>query len=457
MALHIEGGRDNIISEMKSNPYNLMATYISDYEDCIVLLMNCDKADYQQRAGHLDDRIDLLENGDRSSPWYRFCKAGIYLHWALVNTRFGEQYKAAINFHKSFSLLKDNKRLFPDFEYNDVFGGLQEAVVGSLPGNYKWLASIFGMKGSVKKGTSLLSAFIAAHTDSQPLYAETVLYYLLTRFYLLSEQREAWDFLNSAQFPTHDNLLNTFAKTTIALDFHRSEAAIEVLSDGSKSADYGKYPVFNYQMGVARLYSLDTTCVGYFRQYLTSNKSDLFIKDSWQKMAFIYFVNGNKIRAAYCLNQVRSQGHARIDADKQAERFSENGSWPAAKLLEARLLLEGGYSSRALSILQSIEDTQLKQPADKVEYLFRLGRAYQESGDDNRAIGYYQAAINKGKSRHEQFAARAALQIGNIYEHTGLPDKAIGRYKECLDMPGHDFQNSIDQQAKAGINRIERK
>jgi tetratricopeptide (TPR) repeat protein len=455
MSLHIQEGRVSIINEMKNNPYNLMATYISDYEDCIVLLMNSDKSDYEQRTGHMEDRIELLEKGDRSSPWYRFCKAGIYLHWALVNTRFGEQYKAAINFHHSFSLLKENKRLFPDFEYNTVFGGLQEAVVGSLPGNYKWLASIFGMKGSVKKGTEQLGTFVSTHTTKQPLYAESVLYYVLTRFYLLSEQKEVWDFLNSQQFPTHDNLLNSFTKATIGLDFRKSEVVTETLQDAMTDSNYNKYPVFDYQMGVAALPGPDTMCVGYFREYLKKNKSGLLIKDSWQKMAFSYYLNNNIVLAAYCMNQVKSQGNTRVDADKQASRFAEKGLWPSKKLLQSRLLIEGGYYSRALAILQHMDEAQLKQPADKVEYLFRMGRAYQESGDNNKAIEYYQATINNGQNRHEQFAARAALQMGLIYEHSGMAAKAVSRYKECLDMPAHDFQNSIDQQAKAGINRME--
>jgi hypothetical protein len=45
--------------------------------------------------------------------------------------------------------------------------------------------------------------------------------------------------------------------------------------------------------------------------------------------------------------------------------------------------------------------------------------------------------------------------MGIIYEHTGQTKEAIDRYNECLDMPSHDFQNSIDNQAKAGLNRIE--
>ena len=56
MSLHMQEGDAALYKELKANPYNLMATYLSDYHDCIVLLMNADKADYDQRRSHYDER-----------------------------------------------------------------------------------------------------------------------------------------------------------------------------------------------------------------------------------------------------------------------------------------------------------------------------------------------------------------------------------------------------------------
>jgi len=47
--------------------------------------------------------------------------------------------------------------------------------------------------------------------------------------------------------------------------------------------------------------------------------------------------------------------------------------------------------------------------------------------------------------------------MGFVYEHEGKMNDAISKYQECLNMHNHDFQSSIDQQAKAGINRLENK
>ncbi len=464
LSLHLAEGRQLIAQERKNDPNNLMAVYLADYEDCILLLVNCSEEDYKARNDGMNERLKLLANGDPSSPWYRFCYAGMHLHRAIINIRFGEQVRAAYNFRKSFALLKENQKLFPNFEYNDVIAGLQEAVVGSLPSSYKWLASVFGMKGSVRNGTEKLGAFVRTHNKNQPLYTETMLYYLYARFYLLAEQQEVWALLNSPQFSTRNNLLNLFVKTNIALDYRQSDEALEALTASGREPGYSSYPIFDYQHGVALLTQCDTACVLYFNRYLARNKSDLFIKDAWQKMAFAWHVNGVWEKTDRCRKQILAGGSTRIDADKQAQRFAEANIWPNRNLLQARLFIEGGYYDKALAILKAVNKAQLTQPADKAEYSFRLGRVYEEMAKKpgggqyfKQALAQYRDAMADGNGRHEQFAARAALHTGKIYELLGMNTEALAIYNECLNMPAHDFQNSIDQQAKSGINRIEYK
>src|SRR4051812_3509123 len=64
MALHLDEGTAELVQEIKDNPYNLMATYLADYHDCLLLLFNGDKTDYEQRRGHMDSRLNILDRGD---------------------------------------------------------------------------------------------------------------------------------------------------------------------------------------------------------------------------------------------------------------------------------------------------------------------------------------------------------------------------------------------------------
>jgi tetratricopeptide (TPR) repeat protein len=78
---------------------------------------------------------------------------------------------------------------------------------------------------------------------------------------------------------------------------------------------------------------------------------------------------------------------------------------------------------------------------------------YDDMGNDSLAIVFYKQAIDLGEQRKEHFAARAALQTGFIYEQRGDKQTAIEWFQRCLNMKDHDFKNSLDSRAKAGIAR----
>lgn len=460
MSLQLAEGRQILNLEQKNDPNNLLATYLADYDDCLLLLINCNPADYEARSTAMSRRLSQLGSGSTQSPWYLFCLSGAYLHRAIVNIRFGEQYQAAFNFRKSYALLKENQRAFPSFEYNEVTAGLLEAVVGSLPGSYKWLAAVFGMKGNIASGTARLHHFVSTHNGSHPLYAETVLYHIYCKFYLLAAHADAWQQLASPQ--AADNLLYAYIKTNIALDYRKADDALATLQNLHKAQQFTTYPVFYYQQAMALYTRCDTACVPYFDRYLRHNKSDLFIKDTWQKKAIAYYLAGNMAMASYCKQQIARYGTTRIDADKQAQRFAQNTTWPNKSLLQARLLIEGGYPERAKTVLLSIDTNSMTAIADRAEYYFRLGRVHEEVGQQQgasaqlkTALAHYRQAVSIGNGRKEQFAARAMLHTGKIYEELGMHAEAVAAYNDCLEMPAHDFQNSIDQQAKSGLNRLE--
>ncbi|RYE24695.1 MAG: tetratricopeptide repeat protein [Sphingobacteriales bacterium] len=453
LSLRLGAGNAAIKQEVIANPYNLMATYIADYDDCMLLLFNGDKNDFAQRKAHQDERLALLSKGNENSPLHRFCQAGIYLHWAFVNVRFGEDWKAAMLFRKSFILLKENRGLFPQFDYNNVFFSMEEAVVGAIPDNYKWVASIFGMKGNIKHGVGELEKFVNRHNSNDLLYNEAVFYYCYLKFYLQSQQQETWNFLNSASY-NDDNLMSAFVKANIAVNYRKADDAIRILNEVARQPEYSSFPIFEYEMGCAYHLKLDSDANTYFQKYVQRFKGRIFVKDAWQKMALQYYLQHNMKQAQFCRDKIKQVGSTQVDADKQAQRFAENTDWPDITLLQSRLLFDGGYYPRSVSIISTKKETDFPEVNNKLEYNFRSGRIYDESGQHANAEQYYRRAIALGKDRKEYFAARAALQLGLMFERLNKYKDAVATYQLCLTMKGHDFQNSIDQQAKAGLNRL---
>ena len=454
LSLQADQGSAVLRTELSSKPNNLFTIYIKDYEDCLSLLMNGDRREYERVKGHFDEEISALGKGDPNSPWYRVCQAGVNLHWALIYFRFGDNTKAAFAFRRSYLQIKENEQIFPGFEYNKVFSGLGETLSGTIPDNYKWIASLFGLKGSVKKGSELLSGFIKIHNSKDPLYAEALIYYTYMRFYFLSEKEEAWTDLEKKRTAEGDKLMSVFIKANIAVNYRKADAALQVLNEVEAAKGYLQYPILDFEKGSALLNKLDTNCLYYFQRFLKNYKGTAFIKDTWQMMALMYHIQGKAANAKYCKEYILTHGARLTDADKQAERFAENSQWPDKMLLQVRLLIDGGYYTAALARLGQVNENSFSIAADKTEYLFRMGRVYEELKENKNALDYYQKAINKGKYRPEHFAARAALQMAFIYEKTGMQQEARNRYEEVLSMHNHDFQSSLDQQAKAGINRL---
>src|SRR5690606_1451999 len=137
----------------------------------------------------------------------------------------------------------------------------------------------------------------------------------------------------------------------------------------------------------------------------------------------------------------------------QAERFAQSGIWPDLSVLKGRLLSDGGLYQQALKEFLSCNPNQL-HVADRLEYYFRMGKIYESLKNDSKAMEFYQYAIFLGRERTEHFAARAALQMGLLHESSGRKSEAVKSFRECLSMRNHDFQANIDQQAKAGLNRL---
>lgn len=454
MSMDFEQANSLIKREIRNNPYNLIATYLADYEDCLVILFNGSKKDYEQRLSHLDQRQDILSRGSDNSPWYRLCKAGVYIRWAMVSIRMGENLRAANCFRKSYVLLKDNRRLFPHFEYNDVFWGLEETIVGTIPDEYKWIASIFGFKGNVNRGIGRLSAFVKRHNSDDLLFSEAQVYYGYLAFYLQYRQQEAWAYMSSEAFTNDNSFLNLFIRANVALNYRMADESIRLFRIAAQMPQYKQFPIADFELGSALLNKLDMQCSYYFKRFLSAYDGELFVKDTWQRMAIAAYLQGEETTANKYLGNVRNMGTARTDADKQALRFAIAAQWPDMTLLQARLLIDGGYYRAAYEKLSAVRETAYVNITDRLEYYFRLARVLDEMAETDKALQYYQATINMGKMRKEHYASRAALQMAFIYEKRRQTSAAIRMYNECLSMPSHDFKNSIDQQAKAGINRL---
>ena len=454
LSLKIDAGQRLLDAEKTANPNNLIPYFLENYVDFLVLFINEDPGEYDRRAAHKDQRLDLMAEGPESSPFYGFTRAIINFQWAAIEMKFGGNMNAGWAGRKSFIEIRDNKNQFPNFTPNLMIYGAMKTVLGAVPDNYKWFTNLLGMKGSVRDGMAMVGDFIDNRDAWSNLFKdEGIFYYAYLKFYVLNQHEEVFRFIEERRLDTVNNLLFAYMVANLALNDQRADIAEAIIRGRNTSPEYMATPIWDMELGCARLYHRQKDANVYLEHYLSVFRGHFYLKDILQKLSWYYYLEGNMPMANRYRNEVLTRGSAHTDADRNALRDAQSGVWPNKLLLEARLLSDGGYHREALRELEGKSSSDFSSDVDKLEFSYRLGRIYDDLGRQDDAIRAYLVAIKLGENRQEYFASRAAWQIGYIYERRGNKNMAVAFYQRCIDMPDHEYKNSLDQRAKAGIAR----
>jgi hypothetical protein len=458
-SLRIPEARVLMNQDKKANASNLIYPLLESYADFYQLFLNEDKAEYNRMYPTFEQRIQLLEAGPKQSPYHLYSLALAHLHKSLIAIRFNKNLEAALDFRKAFLLFKENKKAHPNFSPNDVYLGLMTTVIGTIPKGYQWMASLLGMSGKITEGNALVLKYI----NSKDAYANQcrnealfVYPYLIMNFE--GNKKKTFDFIENTAYDFTNNHLHAYMATNLYLNNQQSQSALQIASNLNPSNQYLSLPFWQLEMGYAYLNELKLDAAKTaLQQFINRFKGQFYVKDAFEKLSWIAFIQGDQAKANAYRSNVLSKGNDVTDADKQALQNAKKGTWPHPILLRARLLSDGGYQQQALAILAGKTSKDFDKDIDKTEFAYRLGRIYELAGQLDQAIPFYTSAIEKGSNQPEYFAARAALQIGLIYEQKGNTSLAITFFNTCLEMKNHAFKNSLDQKAKTGIQRCLRK
>lgn len=453
--LKLNHGRELINKAREENANNLIPDLLEGYIDFFVLFFNEDSAEYRVRKENFDKRLAAFDSGPHNTPFYRFSKAVTYLQRAAVKIKFGERYSAGWDFKKANSQIKENRSAYPLFQPNKMVYGPLKVVIGTVPEGYKWITSLFGMKGSINEGMHDMKSFINSNDDLAKLFSnEAIFYYCYLMFYIENSPDEVFKLIRVRKLDIVNNHLFTYLAANLAINSKQTEYASQILLERNMSSEYMQTPAWDFEMGYIKFHKLllDDAIVSY-KKFIDTFKGKFYVKDVLQKLSWAYYLKGNKEEAEkYRLLTIKN-GNTESDADKKAYRDAKKGIWPDETLLKARILNDGGYQKEALMILTKKSIENYTKPEEKLEYAYRMARIYDDMGRDDEAIQFYDMAIQLGKDRTEYYAARAAVQKGFIFEKRNQKTLAIASFQQCLDMGDHEYKDSLDQRAKSGIAR----
>lgn len=452
--LKINNAEALIAKAKQQNPDNLIPVLLDNYIDFLTLIFTEDPAYYATHKESFTTRINQLKEGPQISPFYNFSIGLAYMQKAAVAMRFGEKWRAGWDMRESYLAIKDNKNTYPTFTPNNLyFGGLQ-TIVGTIPKSYNWVTGMFGLKGNIKEGMQTLQSFVNSNDPwAKFFFNEGAFVYAYLNNYLNNDKDDAIGFIAKRKLDVVNNHLLTYMAANLYINNKKMAEAANIIINRNQSNEYLQSPIWNYELGITKLFQLNyTEAAKQFELYVNTFKGKSFIKDAYLKLSWCYYLAGNTTAAENAKKQILTKGSNLTDADKKALKDAKLAGFPNAQLLKARLLNDGGFYNQALNMLADKNIESFTNPAEKLEYLYRMARIYDDLKND-AAISYYKRAIELGIDRKEYFASRATLQLGELFERKGNKVEALKYFEQALAMKDHDYKDSIDQKAKAGIAR----
>jgi tetratricopeptide (TPR) repeat protein len=437
---------------------NLAAELLTDYSDFLRVFIQEDQAVYKNLSSLTGKRITRFSKLPENTPWRLYAMAEVKVHWGLAAFKFKEYWSAFTFFRNAWSDLRENQRKFPDFVLNNKSLGLLEAAAGSIPDAYKGFASLLGYEGNLRHGLNRIEQIgIRQSTDPNLVYfhREALLLATWLRTHLLNDPEGAWNLISNhttAIIPVGE----LFVLASTAMHAGRNDRAISMLSNRQTAAGQLPFYYLDYMQGMAMLRNLDTLAEIHFKKYLVHFKGRNFIKAAARNLAWIALLKNDKIWYANYLVLARTRGYADSEEDKQALNDAWRKEAPDIRLLRSRLLSDGAYYDRALAMLSLCRENEFQTLPGKVEYLYRMGRLYEQTRQIALAERYYLRTMQEGVNLSQYFAANAALHLGLLYEQTGRKSEAAVFFRKAISgFPNNtEYRNGIEQKARAGLQRL---
>ncbi|WP_338814445.1 hypothetical protein V9L05_03860 [Bernardetia sp. Wsw4-3y2] len=469
---------------------------VEDFRDMLFILLTEDKKNYENLEKNEEIRLDELEkfNTKKSSYYkeYKWAKAEIKLHWAIIKLSFDEKWASAWRVRQAYKLLLENEKEFPHFIEQKKSLALLQIVLASIPQKYKWALDLIGMEANLESGINNLQK---STSQIHFFQKETLLWQALLQTYLVEDLIKSGD--RSKQIVQNlikkhpSERLVLVASSLVLMKNESHKTALLAWQNYARNYQnnkltFDKKEHFSQEYLLAELYFYSEkpkkAKFHYlnFLKNLNSIQNRNFIKDSYYKLFLIEWLRENKstiddsneitsqnVKENNYFTSISSKGSTKTAVDKNAKKFvesvNESNHLPNKELYQARILTDGGNYQKALETLNQITNSELqkweqeKQFEIILEYKYRKGRILDKLSQLNQAIPFYKNVIEYSTLHNQNeihyFAANSALQLGFIYQNQ---DKKLAKiyFEKAISFEGHQYEESITQKAKLALKKL---
>ncbi len=451
--LQLEKATEQLTEVRRDQPHNLLAHHLANYIDFLKVYISEEEGRLEAWKARLKTRLEAVALGDAESPYYSYVQAEMRLMMAMGRLKFGEYLGAFRELRKAYRLLAQNRERFPHFAPGLRDLGLLHAIVGTLPGGYRWsLSWLAGIRGDLQQGRREMEQ---ALRYPGPHLQETWVLYSFLLLHLAGEPESAWKALQSAELTARESPLHAFLLANAAMQTQRNEEALRVLDLYPRGADFFPFPYLHFMRGLARLRKLDSGGRIDLLAFVRESRGRHFIKEAHQKIAWSYLLEGDRPGYHLHMSLCLLEGERSTGNDEAAWLEARKHNPPQLALLRARLLCDGAYFERAFAVLRSLSPKELSGPELELEYDYRLGRILQGLQQPEAALRHFEELLEKSDADKDGIMrCRAALEAGRLCEALGRLGQAALYFRHCLDIRPKAYATALHHQAKAGLARV---
>jgi hypothetical protein len=442
-----------ILKEKKVNPENRIVYLLDNYIDFFKIQIGEERSDYLHNIEQIEKRINAVSEGKKDSYWHDYCLAEIYIQTAANRLKFGDYFKAALEINKAYRLLSVNKEKYPQFTPNNKSFAILETLIGSIPSKYEWVLTLANMNGSIDNGIKNLEKIIEEIKISDQYNYLIDESYFYCSFLKMNLQNDTSG-LNTLISNIEDSPLEIlkFAGNRIASKLGQNDLAISILQNRKENKDAYPFKYLDFLQGKGKLNKLDQSAKNYFISYIKDFKGENYIKSSYMYLSWLAIIDGDTNSFYDYQSAINTNGSSLVGSDKEAQNQFTNKTIPNVDLLKARLLFDGGYFEKSLTILHEI--TFSNNSEFFIESIYRKAVNQENLGMTEYAKQNFLLAFEFGRLKTAYYGAKSALHLGRIFQKEGNVLKSKEYYQKCIDLKNHEYEQSLEQKAKTGLNSL---
>ena len=453
MDLKITSARQTLQQEIKQNPDNYYAYYLSHYVDAFDLMINTTEDRYLRFVDNYEKRREIMDDKDTDSPYYLAFEGEMQLYMGIFNIIMGDRFSGVRRAYGGYKKIYRNLDKYPHFQASLKISSLFDIALSNLPPFIRWAVGTFGISGDAEKGLRVLNKYFDETKNIKGLNADAALFLILA-YKLDKDPQKGYEAYAEIDSTILDHTLLDYFYANVAYRSGHNAHAEELMKKINLEEIEIPFHPYHYMTGKILLRKLDPQAGYHLKKYLDMYKSNDYRKEINYKLATFYLINGNKIKFEIYKELTCEEGDKVTERNREAMYDCELDYIPDPELVKAKLLLDGSYLERFSKMIKAYPINTNTFLPYLLEYNLLLARYKLQTGGSPEAAELFKIVIDKGENEDYYFAAEAAMYLGKIYESKNKI-LAVKYYDIAIDLYDSDYYEYIDDRSRKALKRLE--